>query len=237
MFTYILREASASLLVQQRWAIPEPRKVERATVRPSRSFIYKPIKLLTRWVRRHTLFIMKKILLTIVVMVATFSFCANAQSVTADFSSLDKLVEKLDKACAKAPNPCGVGDIDGFVDGNKTAAKGAVDSAKKLHSLYSRQIGETEDGVQDVTITKPTLDDWLSLATAIATQTAGMAELGVSGKNAAESLKKVDKMKAIKLAKPLKWATDIMPVTGQALAEETKAIDQIIKLVKSENNL
>lgn len=28
---HILREASASLLVQQRWAIPEPLKVERAT--------------------------------------------------------------------------------------------------------------------------------------------------------------------------------------------------------------
>ena len=28
---HILREASAGLLVQRRWAIPEPRKVERAT--------------------------------------------------------------------------------------------------------------------------------------------------------------------------------------------------------------
>ena len=36
-------------------------------------------------------------------------------------------------------------------------------------------------------------------------------------------------MKALKLAKPVKWSTDLMPVTGEALAEEAKAIDQIIK--------
>ncbi len=172
-----------------------------------------------------------------VVIIATFSFSANAQSVSADFSSLDKLVEKLAKACAKAPNSCGEGDIDGFVEGNKVAALGAVASADQLHNLYSRQIGETTDGVQDVTVTKPTLEDWINLATSVATQTAGMAELGDSGKKAAEAVKKADKMKAIKLVKPVKWATDIMPVTGEALAEETKAIDQIIKLLKSENNL
>ena len=172
-----------------------------------------------------------------VVILTTFSFSANAQSVSADFTSLDKLVEKLAKACAKAPKPCGEGAIDGFIEGNKTAALGAVASAEQLRNLYSRQIGETKDGVQDVTLTKPTLEDWTNLAATIATQTAGMEELGVSGKNAAEALTKVDKMKAIKLAKSVKWAGDIMPVTGEALAEEAKAINEIIKLLKSGNNL
>lgn len=180
---------------------------------------------------------MKKILLAVVVMVTTFSISANAQSVSADFTSLDKLVEKLYKACEKAPKPSGEADVDAFLEGNVKAARGAVDSAKQLHNLYSRQIGETKDGVQDVTVTKPTLEDWTNLAASIATQTAGLAELGLAGKKAAETIKNVDKMKAIKLAKPVKWSTDIMPVTGEALAEEAKAVDQIIKLLKSENNL
>lgn len=178
---------------------------------------------------------MKKILLAIVVLISTFS--AYAQSVTADFTVLDKLIEKLEKAYAKAPNSSGDEDIDGFVEGNKTAALGAVASADQLHNLYSRQIGETNDGVQDVTVKKPTLEDWVNLSATVATQTAGMAELEASGKKAAEAVKKADKLKAIKLAKPVKWATDIMPVTAEALAEETKAINQIINLLKSENNL
>lgn len=156
---------------------------------------------------------------------------------SADFTSLDKLIEKLAKACEKAPKASGEADVDAFLDGNVNAAMGAVASAQQLHNLYSRQIGESVDGVQDVTISKPTLEDWMNLATTVATQTAGMAELGVAGKNAAEAVKKADKMKAIKLAKPVKWSTDLMPVTGEALAEEAKAIDQIIKLLKSENNL
>lgn len=172
-----------------------------------------------------------------VVMLTTFSFSANAQNVSADFTSLDKLVEKLAKASAKAPNPCGEEDIDVFVEGNKKAADGAVESAKKLHELYSRQIGENNDGIRDIDVKKPTLEEWFDLAKSIAKQTAGMAELGVSGKNASEAVKKADKMKAIKLAKPVKWATDIMPVTGEALAEEAKAIDEIIEILKSENNL
>ena len=180
---------------------------------------------------------MKKILLSMVVMLATFSFSANAQSVSADFSTLDNLVVKLAKACEKAPNPSGVADVDAFLDGNVKAAAGAVASAEQLHNLYSRQIGETQDGIQDVTVTKPTLEDWTNLAASIATQTAGLAELEIASQKAAEAVKGTDKMKALKLAKPVKWSTDLMPVTGEALAEEAKAIDQIIKLLKSENNL
>lgn len=172
-----------------------------------------------------------------VVMLATFSFSANAQSVSADFTALDKLVEKLIKACEKTPKPTGVADVDAFLDGNVKAATGAVESAQQMHNLYSRQIGEAKDGVQDVTVTKPTLEDWMNLAQTVATQTAGIAELGIAGKNAAESVKSIDKMKAIKLAKPLKWSTDLMPVTAEALAEEAKAINQIIQLLKSGDNL
>ena len=190
-----------------------------------------------RRVRRHFTSPMKKFLLGMVAMIAIFSFSANAQSVSADFSSLDKLVEKLAKACEKAPKPSGDAEVDAFLDGNLKAALGAVASAEQLHTLYSRQIGETVDGVQDVTVTKPTLEDWMNLAATVATQTAGMAELGIAGQKAAEAVKKADKMKAMKLAKPVKWSTDLMPVTGEALAEEAKAIDQIIKLLKSENNL
>ena len=190
-----------------------------------------------RRVLRHRKLSMKKFLLAMVAIVATFSFSANAQSESADFSTLDKLVEKLSKACEKAPKPSGVADVDAFLDGNVKAALGAVASAEQLHNLYSRQIGETKDGVQDVTVTKPTLEDWTNLAATIATQAAGMAELGVAGQKVAEAVKGADKMKALKLAKPVKWSTDLMPVTGEALAEEGKAIDQIIKLLKSENNL
>ncbi len=172
-----------------------------------------------------------------VALLAALSFSANAQSVSADFTSLDKLVDKLGKAIEKAPKPSDVGDVDAFLRGNLNAALGAVATAEQLHNLYSRQIGEAIDGVQDVTVTKPTMEDWTNLASSIATQTAGMTELGMAGQKAAQAVKSANKMEAMKLAKPVKWSNDIMPVTAEALAEQAKAVNNIIELLKSENNL
>lgn len=134
---------------------------------------------------------MKKFLLAMVAVLATLSFSAKAQTVSADFTSLDKLVEKLSKACEKAPKATGEADVDAFLEGNVAAALGAVASAEQLHNLYSRQIGETKDGIQDVTVTKPTLEDWTNLASTIAVQTAGMTELGIAGQKAAEAVKRL----------------------------------------------
>ena len=165
------------------------------------------------------------------------SFSANAQTVSADFTKMDQLVEKLEKAVAKAPKESSVAEIDQYVDGTKSAAIGAVATAGKLHNLYSRQIGETTDGVTDVTVTKPTLNDWIELGTAVATQTAGIASLTDAGVKAGQAVKDAPKMKAVGLAKNVKWSGDILPVVGESLAEQTKAINEIISTLKSGDNL
>lgn len=162
---------------------------------------------------------------------------ASAQSIDDQMSKIDKLCVKLEKAIEKAPNPCGETDVDAFVDGCKASAVGATSSAKQLQDFYKRQIGETIDGVTDVTITKPTMEEWLALSASIATQVAGTAELGIASKKAAEAVKKIKGPKAISLAKPVKWSTDIMPVISEALVEEGKAINQIIETLKSGENL
>lgn len=163
----------------------------------------------------------------------------NAQTLNADFSKLDKLTEKLAKAVAKAPKPIGEADIDAYVDGCKNAATGALESATKLKNFYSRTVSENaETGEVDVTEKKPELNDWVELGTSVATQTAGLAEIGVAAKKAADAVKnEQNKMKALKYAKPVAWSTDIMPVITEALAEETKAINEIIQTLKSSDNL
>jgi len=180
---------------------------------------------------------MKKFLLTLAMVIVTMTLSANAQTVSADFSKMDQLIEKLQKAISKAPKSSGVGDIDSYANGCKEAAVGAVASAEKLHNLYSRQIGETKDGVTEVTENKPTLEEWIELGESVATQTAGLAELGQSGVKAGKAVKDAPKMKAIGLAKNVKWSGDIMPVIGEALAEEAKGIKEIIDTLKSGDNL
>lgn len=180
---------------------------------------------------------MKRFLLTIAVAVVSMAFSANAQTISADFSKMDQLVGKLSKAIEKTPKQTGVTEIDQYVEGSQAAAIGATATADKLHNLYSRQIGETTDGVTDVTVTKPELNDWVELGSAVATQTAGLAAVTDAGIKASEAVKQAPKMKAIALAKNVKWSGDVLPVVGEALAEQTKAINEIINTLKSGNNL
>lgn len=150
---------------------------------------------------------------------------------------MDQLVEKLSKAIAKTPKQSGVAEIDEYVVGSNAAAVGAVGTAEKLHNLYSRQIGETTDGVTDVTVSKPTTNDWIELGAAVTTQTAGLAAVTDAGVKASKAVKDAPKMKAVGLAKNVKWSGDVLPVVGEALAEQAKAIDEIIKTLKSGDNL
>lgn len=165
------------------------------------------------------------------------AFSANGQTVSADFTKMDQLVEKLLKSIDKAPKKSGVDDIDQYVEGAQAAAVGAVATAEKLHNLYSRQIGESQEGVTDVTVEKPTLNDWVELGTLVATQTAGIASLTDAGVKAGKAVKDAPKMKAVGLAKNVKWSGDVLPVVGEALGEEAKAINEIINTLKSGDNL
>lgn len=161
----------------------------------------------------------------------------NAQTVNEQMQSINTLVEKLSKSLEKAPKDCGVEGIDTYVNGCKTAATGAVATAAQLKGLYSRQIGETQDGVTDVTVKKPSLQDWVALGTTLATQTAGIAKVGAAAANAANAVKEAPKMKAIGMAKSVKWSADALSLTGKALAEQAKAVKEIIDVLKSGNNL
>lgn len=179
---------------------------------------------------------MKKLFLFFVA--AVFAVAVNAQSsMTEQMSNIEKLTVKLQKAIEKAPKASGVADVDAYTDGCKAAAIGAVASAEKLQNLYKREIGESVDGVTEVTESKPTQQDWIELGSALATQVAGTAELGAAGAKASQAVKDAPKMKAIGMAKSVKWSSDILPVITEALAEEGKAVKQIIETLQSGSNL
>lgn len=44
-------------------------------------------------------------------------------------------------------------------------------------------------------------------------------------------------MKAVGMTKSVKWSGDILPVAGEALAEQGKAVNSIIETLKSGKNL
>lgn len=179
---------------------------------------------------------MKKSVLLIVSLLLAVTM--NAQDVvSADFTGMDQLIEKLNKALEKTPKECGTPAIDSYITSCSTAAVGAVASAKQLHELYTREVSTGENGEINVTENKPTLEDWTNLAAAIAVQAKGVADIANQASGAAQALKSINPLKAAKIAKSLKWSGDILPVVTKALAEQGKAVGEIIKTLKTRNNL
>lgn len=129
----------------------------------------------------------------------------------------------------------------------KEAADYAILNSKTLENFYKRQIGETKDGVTDVTVEKPTLEQWVELLTGVKVKeatdqatTAAEAAKGLAEKASQEK----NPMKAAKSAKAAKAATAIIDFGSSAtaiLVEETaaqvNAVKQIIETLKSGKNL
>lgn len=191
---------------------------------------------------------MKKLVLF---AMAIFTMCvANAQ-VSDDIQMSKDRSSKL-QTLVDSYKTSGNAAIDSYGNDLKEAAMFAIANSEQLENLYKRQIGTTEDGVTDVTITKPTLEEWTSLAATVAgegtkvTSAVNKAkDAGVEAKNLTESAtSEKNPMKAAKAVKAAKAATAVIefgnaatPILVEESAAQVKAIDEIIKTLKSGDNL
>lgn len=160
--------------------------------------------------------------------------------------------QKLQSLCDNYPKACGDAQIDGYGMALKEAAGYAILNSKTLENFYKRQIGETTDGVTDVTVEKPTLEQWVELLTGVTAEGVKVKEATDQATTAAEAAKGLaekasqekNPMKAAKSAKAAKAATAIIDFGSSAtaiLVEETaaqvNAVKQIIETLKSGKNL
>lgn len=179
---------------------------------------------------------MKKIFMFLAIVLCAMTI--NAQDTATEMQNIDKLVEKLNKTLAKTPKETGVKEIDKYTVDCISAANGAVASADTLRNFYKRQIGEPVDGIADVKPSKPTLAQWIGLGERLTEQTAGMAGITTAGADAMKAAKgEKSPMKAAALVKNVKWSSDLLGITGEALAEQAKAVKTIIDTLKSNDNL
>lgn len=143
-------------------------------------------------------------------------------------------------------------NVDGYGDAVKNAAVLAIANSVQLENMYKRQIGETQDGVTDITIAKPTLDEWVTFATTVAGEAASIkaatdkvqAAANEAKKMTEEASKQKNPMKAAKAVKTAKAATAVVefgniatPILVEESAAQAKAVNTIIETLKSGKNL
>lgn len=175
---------------------------------------------------------------------------ANAQ-IKDDILKSKERAAKLQALCDDYKTS-GNANVDGYGDAVKNAAILAIANSVQLENMYKRQIGETQDGVTDVTITKPTFDEWAAFAATVAGEAASIkaatdkvqAAASEAKKMTEEASKQKNPMKAAKAVKAAKAAAVVVefgntatPILLEESAAQVKAVEEIIETLKSGKNL
>ncbi len=192
---------------------------------------------------------MKKFIIALAAMI--IASAASAQGIKDEIQMSRDRSAKLE-TLVNEYKTCGNANIDGYGNSVKEAAIFAIANSVQLENMYKRQIGETTDGVQDVTVEKPTLDEWMTFATTVAGEATSIKtavdkvqDAATEAKTISENVaKEKNPMKAAKAAKTAKAATAVIefgnaatPILLEESAAQVKAVQQIIETIKSGKNL
>ncbi len=176
---------------------------------------------------------MKKVVLCMMALVCAVSVSAQTAE---EMQASKERAAKLEKLVQ--PKNCGIATVDGLTSAAGLVAVESIQITPLLQGLYYRSIGQTEDGVTDVTVKKPTLEELTELSARIGTQAAAVAAATKLVPAAGEELKGVkNPMKLAAATKSVKYSKDVLEIVGVESAFQVKAIADMIKTATSNDNL
>ena len=175
-------------------------------------------------------------------IVALSVLCLSANFVMAqtkeEMQKSQERYEKLVKMLDKKQKSTGDAAVDSYVNAVCNSGGLSIVTTEQLNGLYYRSLGQTKDGVTDITVKKPSVKELTKLSVTIGAQAVTIATLTKEGKSAAEAAKKQkNPMKAAKMTKALAFTADIYPVIAEESTLQVKAIAEMIKTAKSADNL
>ncbi|TDX86321.1 hypothetical protein [Epilithonimonas xixisoli] len=177
---------------------------------------------------------MKKLLMAAFVFASLTS--AIAQTSREDFKASMERVEKLGKL--SAPKTTSVTTLDKLNSEIGDSAKESMKISPLLQNLYYRSIGQTNDGVTDVKVKKPTLKECEELALRIFSQSKNVQAFAANVTSvSSESMSVTNPLKLAKIGSAVKYAKNASTILGEESVFQTKAIKSIIQTVKSAGNL
>ncbi|MFR9605813.1 MAG: hypothetical protein SNG97_05100 [Rikenellaceae bacterium] len=157
-----------------------------------------------------------------------------AQTAADHLAELQKVAAKTLKQTKKAPAAIGAGGIDGFVLGIFNLAVGTSALTEQLDGFYSRSIGQTIDGITDVTIKKPTLPECIVLSKTLIDNGLAIADMVKAADSAAKEAKEINNpAQAAKAAKAVASAVALSTIIVEESAVQVKLIDEMVKSAKA----
>ncbi|CAA9202150.1 hypothetical protein ACHRVW_07435 [Flavobacterium collinsii] len=142
-------------------------------------------------------------------------------------AKLEKLTE---------PKTSGISSIDGLASNSTQMLTSTKEINVLIPEMYKRTVGESVDGVADVTVKKPTLDELSALGLNIATQIKTVSDASATIATASSDLKSAGMMQAPKGAKSLGYSKDVLALVLPELNLNLKVVNNLISTLKSSGN-
>jgi len=143
--------------------------------------------------------------------------------------------EKLAKL--QAPGEVKVESVDKLAVGSSKLLVSTTSFNETVPEMYKRTIGETIDGVTDVTVKKPTLDELIQLAAEIAGTISGANDAQNAVQKASDDVKSMNKLQAPKAMKSLNYSKDVLSLVLPELQLDAKVVANLIEDLKTSENL
>lgn len=177
---------------------------------------------------------MKKIVFMLLAVLLTSNVLSQTLEEMKDSENRITKLEKL----SKSNKNCGVPEIDELTNSVGDVAAESIEITPILQNMYYHSIGQTIDGINDVTVKKPTVEDLTELSIRIGKQAVKVKAVVDKIPNASEALEKIKKPTIIpKATKALKYCKDALEILGIESAFQVKAIAAMIETAKASNNL
>jgi hypothetical protein len=161
---------------------------------------------------------------------------AEREVLKAEMKSKDAEERKAKFEKLTEPKSSGISSVDGLAVNSTKMLVSTKEINVLVPEMYKRTVGESVDGVADVTVKKPTLDELTSLGLNIATQIKTVSEASATVATASSDLKSAGMMQAPKGAKSLNFSKDVMALVLPELNLNLKVVTNLISTLKSSGN-
>jgi hypothetical protein len=134
------------------------------------------------------------------------------------------------------PKTSGVKSVDDLAVSSAALVVSTNQNNKTIPELYTRTIGESIDGVADVTVKKPTLEELTTVSKNIAIQIAAVSTASAGIQAASADATKASPLQAGKASKAMNYTKDALSLLGPELQLQSKVVNNLISTVKTSKN-
>lgn len=162
---------------------------------------------------------------------------AEREVLKSEMKSKDVIDRKAKFKKLVEPKTSGISSVDGLAANTTKMLVKTKELNVLVPEMYKRTVGESVDGVADVTVKKPSMAELVALATNIGTQIKNVAEITGSVAGASGDVSKASMMQMSKGTKSLGYSKDVLALVGPELGLNLKVVSNLIATLKSSGNL